>query len=80
MVLNLQATVTSWKTATDAMNIELKQALENMAANIKKQDETIKLMMEEIKFVKHTCTYNSSRSTSPESYSKNVLKKQLSSL
>lgn len=53
IVLELQSAVGALQKLTDSMAIELKQALMEIKSNMKKQDESIKKMKKEIKFIKH---------------------------
>ncbi len=66
MVLELQTAMSTLQKVVDSIAIDVKQGFSTIWSEMKKQQEMMKKLNEEVTFVKHSCTDNSSRSTSPE--------------
>jgi len=66
VMLELQTAMSALQKVVDSIAIEVKQGFSSIWSEMKKQQEMIKKLNEEVTFVKHSCTDNSSRSTSPE--------------
>jgi hypothetical protein len=66
VVLELQTAMSTLQKVVDSIAIDVKQGFSTIWSEMKKQQEMMKKLNEEVTFVKHSCTDNSSRSTSPE--------------
>jgi hypothetical protein len=66
VVLELQTAMSTLQKVVDSIAIDVKQGFSTIWSEMKKQQEMMKKLNEEVTFVKHSCTDNSSRSASPE--------------